>query len=178
MFSSELSGSSFGVSGFGVQDALPGSGQRSRHGDAGSFFFPGQFAARPAVTCLADLASALGVATDATQLAQIAGIDLQARLGIQDLIGAAERLGLKAYLERHPPAALAQLALPVLVFLSDGTQGMQVVTHSDGRYVVMHNHSSVISTNSMVPLANLSGGWTQGGQGWLLRLERCLSDVV
>ncbi len=178
MFSRAVLGSSFGVSGFGLQNALQADDRRMRHGDAGSFFFPGQFAARPAFACLTDLASALGVATDATQLAQLAGIDLQARLGIQDLIGTAERLGLKAHLERHPPAALAQLALPVLVFLSDGTQGMQVVTHSDGRYVVMHNHSSVISTNSMVPLGNLSAGWTQGGQGWLLRLERCPSDAV
>jgi ABC-type bacteriocin/lantibiotic exporter with double-glycine peptidase domain len=135
------------------------------------FFFPGQFAARPALACLADLAQAHGVSTDITQLARQLGLTLPGRVGAQDLVSAAEGLGFEVRLERHSPGDLPRMVLPVLLFMADGSQGLQVLTQCDGRYVVTHSHVSVVPTRSMVPLDMLVSSWAMGGLGWVLSLS-------
>lgn len=147
--------------------------------DGGSpFFFPGQFAARPALACLADLCQAHGVSTDATQLAQQLGLTLPGRVGAQDLVSAAEGLGFTVQLARHTPADLPRMGLPVLLFMADGSQGLQVLTQCDGRYVVTHSHVSVVPTRSMLPLDMLVSSWTRGGWGWVMSLARCTVNLV
>jgi len=172
MFSNHRSNVSATVSPAGWPFAAHTQEPPSIQGSNGSFFFPGQFAARAALVCLADMAKAIGVPTNPVQLARQQGVDLSARLGVQDLVNVAESLGLTALLERHPPTALAQLELPVMVFLADGSHGLQLVTQCDGKYVLMHNHASLVPTHSMVPLVKLADLWALGGQGWVLRLQR------
>lgn len=144
----------------------------------GPFFFPGQFAARPALACLADLCQAHGVSTDATQLAQHLGLTLPGRVGAQDLVSAAEGLGFQVQLARHTPAELPRMGLPVLLFMADGSQGLQVLTQCDGRYVVTHSHVSAVPTRSMLPLDMLASSWARGGWGWVLSLVRCTVNLV
>lgn len=158
---------------------LGATGPQADLSDGGSpFFFPGQFAARPALACLADLCQVHGVTTDATQLARQLGLALPGRVGVQDLVRAAEGLGFAAKLARHTPADLPGMVLPVLLFLADDSQGLQVLTQCDGRYVVTHNHVSVVPTRSMLPLDMLVSSWARDGKGWGLSLGRCPINVV
>ena len=142
------------------------------------FFFPGQFSARPALACLADLLRAQGVPTDAVSLAQQLGLALPGRMGVQDMASLAEGLGLTVRLDRHTPADLCQLTLPVLLFMADGSHGMQVLTQCDGQYAVTHSHASVVPTRSMLPVEMLATSWARDGQGWVLSLGRCPINVV
>lgn len=142
------------------------------------FFFPGQFSARPALACLADLAQAQGVSTDVTQLAQMLGLSLPGRVGVQDLVSVAEELGFDVQLARHTGEALSGMPLPVLLFMSDGSHGIQVLTRCDGGYVMAHSHASVVPTRSMLPLDMLMSSWARGGSGWVMSLARCPINVV
>lgn len=142
------------------------------------FFFPGQFSARPALACLADLVLAQGVPTDAVSLAQQLGLALPGRMGVQDMVNLAEGLGFTVRLDRHMPGDLCQLTLPVLLFMADGSHGMQVLTQCDGQYAVTHSHASVVPTRSMLPVEMLVPAWARDGQGWVLSLGRCPINVV
>lgn len=135
------------------------------------FFFPDQFVARSALACLADVAEAQGVRTDATQLATRLGLPLPARLGVQDLIRVAEGLGLCPRLECRSLEDLARLPLPLMVFMASDGEEVQVVTHCDGRYVVAHSHGSVVPMRSMVPVDMLARSWARNGSGWVLMLH-------
>lgn len=135
------------------------------------FFFPDQFVARSALACLADVAEAQGVRTDATQLAALLGLHLPARLGVQDLIRAAEGLGLFPRLECRSLEDLALLPLPLMAFMASDGEEVQVVTHCDGRYVVAHSHGSVVPMRSMVPVDMLARSWACNGSGWVLILD-------
>jgi ABC-type bacteriocin/lantibiotic exporter with double-glycine peptidase domain len=145
---------------------------------SGPFFFPQQFAARPALACLSDLSQAHGIPADPAKLAQQLGLTLPCRVGVQDLVSAAEGLGFKAQLIRHTTEDLLHTSLPVLLFMADGSQGLQVLTQCDGRYVVTHSHTSVVPTRSMLPLDMLALSWSRGGWGWVLSLARCQVNVV
>jgi ABC-type bacteriocin/lantibiotic exporter with double-glycine peptidase domain len=146
--------------------------------EGGTFFLPEQFAARPALACLADLCQAHGVSTDTHQLAQLLGLALPGRVGVQDLVSAAEGLGFKVQLARHTSDDLLHAVLPVVLFMADGSQGLQVLTQCDGRYVVTHSHASVVPTRSMLPLDMLVSSWSRGGWGWVLSLVRCPANIV
>ncbi len=142
------------------------------------FFFPDQFAARPALACLADLCHVHGVSTDVAGLALQLGLTLPGRVGVQDLVNVAERMGFEVQLVRLTPDDLARTVLPVLLFMADGSQGLQVLTQCDGRYVVAHSHVSVVPTRSMLPLDMLVSSWASGDSGWVLFLTRCPANVV
>jgi ABC-type bacteriocin/lantibiotic exporter with double-glycine peptidase domain len=97
---------------------------------------------------------------------------------VQDLVSAAEGLGFEVRLARHPSDDLTRMVLPVLLFMADGSQGLQVLTQCDGRYVVTHSHVSVVPTRSMLPSDMLVSSWARGGWGWVLSLSRCTVNLV
>lgn len=138
------------------------------------FFYPGQFPARAALAAVAHLARAhTGAQSSPSELARLLDLFLPARLGVQDLLRASEVLGLDARLQRVPPQELADMALPTLLLLpeQDHLPTVLVLAHCDGRYVVTHDHSSVIPSNAMGPLSMLASDWAPHGTGWVLTVS-------
>ncbi len=137
----------------------------------GAFFFPGQFAGRPALAAVAEMARThTGQAVTADELAQALGLVLPSRAGIQDLIRAGECVGLHLTVLRLGAQGLAEQALPVLVFVQDGgaSTAALLVAHCDGRYVVTRDHATATPANRMGPLHDLTDAWAPAGEGWAL----------
>ncbi len=139
-----------------------------------SFFFPGQFAGRAAMASMAELAQAhADLDFTAGELARKMGITLPSRVGVQDLMRAADLAGLSAKVQRVAVSELQHLTLPVLLLSADtdSLPAVLVVAHCDGRYVVTHDHASVIPTNAMGPMHMLAQGWAPDGMGWVLTVQ-------
>lgn len=139
-----------------------------------AFFFPGQFAGRAAMAAMAELALAhVNLDFTAGELARNLGITLPSRVGVQDLMRAADLTGMQAKVQRVAAAELQHLPLPVLVLSADNGDlpAVLVVAHCDGKYVVTHDHASVIPTNAMGPLHMLASAWAPGGKGWVLTVQ-------
>lgn len=139
-----------------------------------AFFFPGQFAGRAAMAAMAELALAhVNLDFTAGELARNLGLTLPSRVGVQDLMRAADAAGLQAKVQRVAAAELPHLALPVLLLSADtgDLPAVLVVAHCDGKYVVTHDHTSVIPTNAMGPLHLLAAAWAPNGKGWALTVQ-------
>jgi hypothetical protein len=142
--------------------------------DMSSFFFPGQFPGRAALAAMAELAKTHArVDFSPSELARRLGVQLPKRLGVTDLMRVADLLGLKVGLNRVVSSAIQHLPLPVLLISPDSGQvpSLLVATHCDGRYLVTHDHSSVIPANTMEPLSALAPHWAPTGKGWVMWVE-------
>lgn len=136
-----------------------------------SFFFPAQFNGRSTLASVLALAQAHGGQVQAvTELATSLGIGLPSQVGVQDLMRAAEWLGLQVQLEQLHPKDLAGKALPALLLCPGGASAVQVLVlaHCDNRYTVTHDHTSAVPLNSMGPLQLLADQWAPTGLGWCL----------
>jgi hypothetical protein len=135
-----------------------------------SFFYPEQFSARPALAALADVAQTHGRLTSPEQLADFLAVKLPCRLGAQDLIRAAESLGLPASIRRCAATDLSDVDLPVLLFVTPacGQPSVQVLARCDGKYVATRDHGSTVPRSSMGPIGHLLSEWAAHGEGWLL----------
>lgn len=139
-----------------------------------AFFFPGQFAGRAAMAAMAELALAhTNLDLTAGELARHLGLTLPSRVGVQDLMRAADVAGLQAKVQRVATTQLQHLALPVLLLSAEtgDLPAVLVVAHCDGKYVVTHDHTSVIPTNAMGPLHLLASAWAPSGKGWVLTVQ-------
>ena len=136
-----------------------------------SFFFPAQFSGRSTLASVQALAQAHGGQVQAvTELAASLGIGLPSQVGVQDLMRAAEWLGLQVQLEQLHPKDLAGKALPALLLCPGGASAAQVLVlaHCDHRYTVTHDHTSAVPLTSMGPLHLLADQWAPTGLGWCL----------
>jgi ABC-type bacteriocin/lantibiotic exporter with double-glycine peptidase domain len=109
----------------------------------------------------------------AGELARNLGLTLPSRVGVQDLMRAADAAGLQARVQRVAAAQLQHLALPVLLLSADtgDLAAVLLLAHCDGKYVVTHDHTSVIPTNAMGPLHLLASAWAPNGKGWVLTVQ-------
>jgi hypothetical protein len=105
------------------------------------------------------------------ELAASLGIGLPSQVGVQDLMRAAEWLGLQVQLEQlHSEGSgrqsLARFA--VCVRAVPARRRLLVLAHCDHRYTVTHDHTSAVPLNSMGPLHLLADQWAPTGLGWCL----------
>ena len=136
-----------------------------------SFFFPAQFNGRATLASLLAMAQAHGKQVHSlAELSASLGLGLPSQLGVQDLMRAAEWLGLQVQLEQLHPKELAGKALPALLLCPGGAVPAQVLVlaHCDNRYTVTHDHASAVPLNSMGPLHLLADQWAPTGLGWCL----------
>lgn len=145
---------------------------------AGAFFFPGQFAGRPALAAVAEMVRThTGRAVGVDELAQLLGVVLPCRVGVQELLRAGELAGLPLSVVQLRADGLATPALPLLVLVPTpapaGGAGTAVwlVAHCDGRYVVTRDHATATPANRMGPLHDLTDVWAPNGEGWALCAE-------
>lgn len=137
----------------------------------GSAFFPGQFNGRTALASVLALADAHGVVTRGlAELAASLGVGLPSKLGVHDLMRAAELLGLDVQLSQLSPDELAKVPLPALLIhpQADTAAQLLVLSHCDGQYAVTEDHTSTVPLSNMGPLRMLAAQWAAGGKGWCL----------
>lgn len=140
-------------------------------------FYPSQFTGRAALASVVALAHAHGQsALTVTELAASLGIGLPSQVGVQDVMRAAEQLGLTVQLKQLPSKDLANQTLPLLLLCPDSYKGAHVLllTQCDNRYVVTHDHASAVPLNSMGPLYMLANEWAPTGAGWCLLVKQPL----
>jgi ABC-type bacteriocin/lantibiotic exporter with double-glycine peptidase domain len=137
---------------------------------SGTFFYPDQFAARPALAALADVARSHGQLIDAEPLAHALGMPLSGRLGVQDLVRAGELLGLPSSIRQCAVTDLLDINLPALLFVAhpSGEQGVLVLAQFDGKYIAMRDHGSMVPRSTMGPVRQLTEVWSPQGDGWLM----------
>lgn len=141
---------------------------------AGTFFFPDQFGGRAALASLVALAQAHGVPVmDVNELAARLGIGLPSQVGVQDVLRAADLLGLPVQLEHARPQDLPGKALPALLLCPHSASSAQVLVlaHCDERYAVTHDHASAVPINSMGPVHMLAQQWAPAGTGWCVSVK-------
>lgn len=141
------------------------------HGRGDSFFVPDQFKGRATLCSVLALAQAHGrEAPSVAELAASMGIGLPSWVGVQDMMRAADLLGLAVQLEQLHPKDLAGKALPALLLCPahSNAANVLVLAHCDNRYAVTHDHASAIPLNSMGPLHLLADRWAPTGAGWCL----------
>lgn len=157
---------------------LQAAGMALAYGQAGrpnvaadSFFFPSQFNGRATLSAVLALAQAHGrQVRGLAEFAASLGIGLPSQVGVQDVMRAAERLGLDVQLEQLHPSALIGKALPVLLLCPGAANPTNVLllAHCDNRYVVTHDHACAVPLSSMGPLHMLGDQWAPSGTGWCL----------
>jgi ABC-type bacteriocin/lantibiotic exporter with double-glycine peptidase domain len=137
-----------------------------------SFFFPGQFAAKPSLQTLGELLKAHGGSLSGAHLAEALGLGAEGRLGVQDLMLGAELAGLKAEVRQCRPEDLKHLALPALAFVRDSeySGAVLLLTQCDGRYVATQNFASGAPLSVLGPLRVLTEVWAKGGRGWVMSI--------
>lgn len=141
------------------------------HASSESFFFPGQFNGRATLSALLALAQAHGGQQPSlTEFAASLGFGLPSQVGVQDVMRAAEWLGLHVQLEQLHPQALTGKALPLLLLCPAvaNTANVLLLAHCDTRYAVTHDHACAVPMSSMGPLHMLADQWAPSGAGWCL----------
>ncbi|HRK38493.1 MAG TPA: hypothetical protein PK347_08895 [Burkholderiaceae bacterium] len=137
----------------------------------GSAFFPGQFNGRTALASVLALAEVHGVAArSVAELAVSMGVGLPTKLGVHDLMRAADILGLDVQLSQLSPNDLAHVPLPALLLNTHGgvSANLLVLSHCDSRYAVTEDHASAVPLSNMGPLSLLAEQWATDGKGWCL----------
>lgn len=141
---------------------------------ADTCFYPDQFSGRAALASLVALAPAHGVSVPhVSELAARLGIGLPSQVGVQDVLRAADLLGLHVQLERVRPQDLPGKVLPALLLCPHAAPLAQVLVlaHCDEQYAVTHNHASAVPINSMGPVHMLVQQWAPAGTGWCVSVK-------
>lgn len=138
-----------------------------------SFFFPGQFAAKPTLQTLGELLKAHGGSLNGAHLAEALGLGSEGRLGVQDLMLGAELAGLTAEVRQCRPEELMHVPLPALAFVRDSqySGAVLLLTQCDGRYVATQNFASGAPLSVLGPLRVLTEVWAKGGRGWVMSIQ-------
>lgn len=147
------------------------SGHLSTQVMVNSFFFPGQFSGRAALSAVLALAQSHGCRVPGlAELAAEMGIGLPSRVGVQDLMCAAGQLGLAVQLEQLSALDLPDTPQPILLLYpsSADAANMLLLAHCDRRHVLTYDHTSLVPMSNIEPLHVLARKWAPAGTGWCL----------